>query len=379
MARSFTATAPVWKGIAVPVQSWRKPVLGMIAAWCHALSESRPRLYLLFASVAALAGYLWLLLFPWLVLAGVQGFLGAVSARPDAAWNEAFAWLVTGAGAGLVTYRLYRFRPALPAGDVIDHVTHPALFRLVADQSAHYRGIRIDRIVLTSDFGVDILRTPRFALPVQFTNTLLIGQPLLQCLSETQFQCALARRLGQFSMRYNRLENWLYQLRVIWPQYDGRAHVQDFGYQPVAWFFRLYAPVYRMISAPAARLDELAADRYAMELFTDEAVLDTITTLMVCHRYLREKYWPVVRRYAAKNNRVLEKLHAGMAPVLRAGLQPDSVNQWLVKTLTAEDQCGDPVPSLVRRIDNIGFSGTRMDALAVEPAAGVYLANLKLK
>lgn len=351
----------------------------MIGTWFHALSESRPRLYLLLAAAAALAGYLWLLLFPWLVLASVRGIHGALGASPSVAWNQVFAWLVTGSCAVLVCYRLYRFRPVLPAGDVLDRATHPALFRLVADQSAHYRGIRIDRILLSGDFRLDILRTPRCALPVRFTNTLVIGEPLLQCLSEARFQCALARRLGQFSMRYNRLENWLYQLRAVWPLYNDRVRAQGLGYQAVAWFFRLYAPVYRMITAPAARLDELAADRYAMELFHDEAVLDTITTLMVCHQYLREKYWPVVRRYAARNSRVLEKLHAGMASVLRAGLQPDSVNQWLVKTLAADDRCGDPVPSLVRRIDNLGFSTTRMDALATEPAAGVYLDNLKLK
>jgi len=112
-----------------------------------------------------------------------------------------------------------------------------------------------------------------------------------------------------------------------------------------------------------------------MELFSDEEVLDTITTQMVCQYYLREKFWPVVRKYAARNNRVLDRIHSGMASVLRAGLQADTVSHWLAKTLSAEDRCGDPVPSLAWRMDNIGFGNTRMDALTSEPAADVYLVK----
>ncbi|MGB5473529.1 MAG: hypothetical protein WBQ78_08630 [Gammaproteobacteria bacterium] len=375
MARSFTAADPAWKSLSMPALAWRKPFLQAVGAWSQSLSESHPRLYLLFAATSALAGYLWLLLFPWLVFASGHGLYEVVSSGSDMAWGRVFTWLVVGACSALVSYRLYRFRPALSAGNTLDSTTHSALFRLVADQSRHYRGTRIDHIVLSSDFGVDILKTLRFALPVRTTTTLVIGQPLLQCLSVTRFQCALARRLGQFSMRYNRLENWLYQLRGIWPQYCDLASMQGFGYQPVAWFYAVYAPVYNMIAAPAACLDELAADHYAMELFSDEEVLDTITTQMVCQYYLREKYWPVVRKYAARNSRVLDKIHSGMASVLRAGLQADTVGHWLAQTVSAEDRCGDTVPSLARRMDNIGFGGTRMDVLTSEPAAGVYLVK----
>jgi hypothetical protein len=374
MVRSFTAAAPVWKGMAVPVLAWRGHVLGAFAELSRSLALSRPRLYLLVAAVLALAGYAWLLLFPWLVFRSGQGLYAAIAGSHGIAWTALLFWTLAGAGAMLVCYRLYRLRFALPAGTALDRAKHPALFELVADLSRQYDGSRIDRIVLTGDFAIDIVRTPRFALPLGATHTLLIGRPLLQCLSEIQFRCALARRLGQFSMRYNLLENWLYRLRDVWPQYCRRVR-RDIGYQPVAWFFCVYAPLYRAVTAPAAELDELAADKYAMELFSDEEVLDTITTLMVCNHYLREKYWPVVRKYAARNRRLRERLHSGMATVLHAGLQDEAANTWLAKTLAAVERCGDPVPSLARRIDNIGFSATRMSPLAAQTAAAAYLGG----
>lgn len=357
------------------LSSWRRAVLAAVAAHSRSLALSHPRFYLLTAAAFALAGYAWLLLFPWLVIRSGQGVYAAIGSGLGVAWGGVLFWLATGAGAALVCYRLYGMRFALPAGTELDRAKHPVLFELVTDLSRQYSGTRIDRIVLTGDFGIDIVRTPRYALPVRATHTLLVGQPLMQCLSETQFQCALARRLGQFSMRYNRIGNWLYRLRSLWPQYCLKSRRQDVGYQPVAWFFCVYAPLYRAFSAPAACLDELAADKYAMELFTDEEVLDTITTLMVCSHYLREKYWPVVRKHAARNSRLRERLQADMAAMMRTGLQGESSGIWLAKTLSAPDRCGDPVPSLARRVDHIGFADTRMSVLASETAADVYLVR----
>jgi len=371
--RTFTIAGPVWKNLSTPVTAWRQSIAVVLARRCQLLADARPRGYLLCAGATALAGYLYLLMFPWLVLAGCRGIYAATSSAQGMAWIPLVIWLAVAACAGLTSYRLYRFRPALPAGSELDAATYPALWQLVAEQTRHYRSTGIDRIVLSGDFALEVRKTPRFALPLWSTTTLVVGLPLLQSLSESHFQCLLARRLGQFSKRYNWLENWLNQLREIWPQYCDHALEGGPGYQPVAWFFTVYAPFYRLLTAPAAQFDELAADRYAMELFTDEEVLDAIVTHAVCRRYLADKYWPVVRKYAAKNGRVLDRLHAGMAAVLRAGLQADTVHHWLTKTLSADDQPGDSVPALARRIDNIGFGKAGMGALAAGTAAGVYL------
>jgi hypothetical protein len=371
--RSLSITYPGWKGRSSSLASWQHSVREKACAHCRSLANTWPRAYLLLAGTVALSGYLWLLLFPWLVVDSGLEIQAAVTDDRGIDMLRVLLWLSVGAVATLASVRLYRFRPAVPAGKTVDDTTHPALLQLVAEQSRDYPGVRIDRVVLTADFALDIVKTPRHALPVTFTTTLLIGVPLLQVLSEQQFQCALARRLGQFSMRYNQLENWLYRLRGVWPQYCDPARRGGPGYQPLAWLFRLYVPVLHLVSAPAAQLDELAADDYAMELFSDEDVRDTIATLAVCQQYLETKYWPVLRRFAEKNERVLGPLRAGMAAVLRAGLQPGAVDHWLAETLRTEERCGDPVPSLARRLNNIGFGTAHMEPLASETAATIYL------
>jgi hypothetical protein len=69
----------------------------------------------------------------------------------------------------------------------------------------------------------------------------------------------------------------------------------------------------------------------------------------------------------------LGPLRAGMAAVLRAGLQAGTVEQCLTETLCTEEHCTNPVPSLERRLNNIGFGTARMEPLVSETAAKAYL------
>jgi hypothetical protein len=373
MIRSSVTAHSAWKIIAIPQTDWKKSILKVIGTQCQSLAVSHPRVYLLVAATFALAGYVYLLLFPWLVFRSGIGIYEALFNSQTLVWSHVLIWLAVAAFSILVSYRIFWFRPALPPGIVLDKNTAPLLFQLVADQVRHYHCTRIDRIVLSSDFELDIVKTPRCALPVWSSSTLVIGLPLIQCLSVSRFQCALARRLGQFSGRYNRLKNWLYQLRGIWPQYCEHEQGSVFGYQPVRWFFMTYAPIYKVITVPAVHLDELAADNYAMELFDNEEVLDAITTQMVCYRYLTDAYWPAMQKIAATGKKAVNNSHSGMVSVLRKVLQSDKVAHWLAKTVCAEVQWDDARPSLARRVENIGHTQARMSTNKSESAASVYI------
>ena len=352
---------------------WEHSLLQRFDTGIEYLAETCPRGYLLAASVLALAGYGWLLLFPWLVLAGISGAYEALTAQPAVAWSRLLIWSTVTAGSALVTWRMARYRPTLPAGVVLDREKAAALFDLVDELGRHYRHPKIDRVVIGEEFALELVKTPYCALPLWSMNTLVIGLPLIQGFSPTQFRCALARRLGQFSKRRNPLGNWLYQLRQVWPQYAIATSAADPGFQPVRWFFRFFGPLYERISLPAARLDELVADSYAMEVCSDEEMLDTISTDSVCRLYLEEKYWPTYRKLTARVREIMPKPHAGMASVLRAGLQGDRGQEWLMEAMEREPRVDDPMPSLAKRVENIGHRKPHMSGITPESAARVYL------
>jgi hypothetical protein len=352
---------------------WIRSLLQRSGTGVESLAETFPRGYLLATTVLAIAGYSWLLLFPWLVMAGISGAYEALTAQSAVDWSRLLICSTVTAGSALITWRMAQFRPALPAGVVLDREKATALFDLVDELARHYRRPGIDRVVIGVDFALELVKTPYCALPLWSMNTLVIGLPLIQSLSPTQFRCALARRLGQFSKRRNPLGNWLYQLRQVWPQYAIATNAADPGFQPVRWFFRVFAPLYERISRPAARLDELAADSYAMEVCSDQEMLDTISTETVCRLYLEEKYWPTYRKLTAHVREIMPKPHAGMASVLRVGLQGDRGQEWLMKAMEREPRVDDPMPSLAKRVENIGHRKPHMDGIAPESAATVYL------
>ena len=352
---------------------WRQSLLQRIGTGIETLSERYPHGYLVMTTTLALAGYGWLLLFPWLVLVGLSKGYEAVTGQPAIVWMHVLIWSAVTAGSALVTWRIARFRPALPAGSVLDRNKAPALFDLIDELAGHYRRPVIHRVVITEAFELELVKTPQWALPVWSVNSLIIGLPLIRSLSPVQFRCMLARRLGQFSKRYNPLENWLTQLRRIWPHYSTATGGAGPGLQPVRWFFSIFVPLYELVSLPVARLDELAADSYAMEVCSGEEVLDTITVETVSRCYLEEKYWPVYRQLSAPVREAMPKPHAGMATALRAGLKEGRGQQWLMQVLDQDPRWDVPMPSLARRIDNIGYLNTRIGEMAAVSAAVVYL------
>jgi len=129
-----------------------------------------------------------------------------------------------------------------------------------------------------------------------------------------------------------------------------------------------------VFSTVAARLDELQADTYAMELFCDEDVLDAVTTDAVYRLFLREAYWPAIRKLREQDEAAVTNTHARMSTVLHAGLQDGNIARWLEQAMSAEQRWDDPRPLLLRRIENIGHDRARMYTDKDEPAAEGYLA-----
>jgi len=282
--------------------------------------------------------------------------------------------LVISVISGLICYRCMQYKPVALVGLTLVEDKAPELFNLVEQIRSHYKRPKIHRIVITSDYQLDIVKTPYWALPVWSMNTLMIGLPALQCLSAKHFECLLARRFGQFSKRNNLITNWLYQLRAIWPQYHSSYSKQKTpGIEPLKWFFAVYAPLYASVSVHAARRDELNGDAYAMELYNDEVVREMITTDAVCRYYLENRYWPAVNKIAALQTKSQPSPHKKMAPAVLANLKAEKLNEIVNETVRTAPDPTDPLPALKDRIQSIGHDQPHMNEFRDPSAAAQYL------
>jgi len=215
-----------------------------------------------------------------------------------------------------------------------------------------------------------------WALPVWSTNTLVIGLPVMQCLSPEQFECMVARRIGQLSKRYNPVTNWLYQLPSVWQQYRVSYNQQKgIGIEPLKWFYSVYAPMYAMVSVYAARQDELNADTYAMELFNDKDVLEMITADALCRWYLHNQYWPAVAKIASIETKSLPAPHTKMSSAVRTIKNGEQLDKLIDNAYREQPLGSNAMPSLQDRISNIGHQKPRMKNDTIENAAMFYLGD----
>ena len=354
-------------------RGWKQSLLEGIGKRIEVMAELYPRAYLSLTTCLALTGFACLAMFPLLVTAGVAGMYSALVNAPAIAWSPLLVWALVAVFCGLVSYRIIRFRPLLPACVALERGQAPDQFGMVEDTAEQCGRTGVERIFITGGYQLDLVKTPRTAFPAWSSCSLVIGLPLMQCLSSEQFRCQLARRLGQSSKRTNPLLNWLFELRDVWPRYRSADALADPAFLPVHLLFSAFAPLYTVVSTPVARLDELQADRYAVELCGDEEVLETITTDAVNRLFLRERYWPAIRKLGARGAAVITKTNSGIERVLRAGLQDGNIEDWTRKAMAMEQQWNDPCPHLARRLDNIGHRHARMHVHSGESAAEDYL------
>jgi hypothetical protein len=357
-------------------KNWKESTLRFIGEQFRLLASQYPEIYLLAVYFIAFLGYAYLLLFPILFLLSSFALFKSLSSYQSLVFEQLLIQVLVLVISAVVTYGIIRFSPALPESTP-KRTRQPSsmLFNLVGDYVCHYRSAKIKRIVFTGDFELDIVKTPRWSLPIWPSTTLVIGIPVLQCFSVTRFQCALARRVGQFSRRSKWKGNLLNQLRDIWFLYSENSDHTSFGYEPIRWFFSVYAPIYRIISAPVARTDELAADTCAMELFSDDDVLDLITVQMACHRYLEEECLPVMRKMQISHSMTADSIAAGTASLICKLIHSDRMAQWISSAGSAESRLDDTLPCLEVRVQNIGHTQARMSMPEPESAASIYLAG----
>ncbi|MDT8453528.1 MAG: hypothetical protein RQ936_12560 [Gammaproteobacteria bacterium] len=334
------------------------------------------RLYTAFVSIVALLGYALVLLFPILVITAAINIYQILLIYEAIDWKTAAIWSVVLVLSALFSYRSLQIKATPPVGLTLAKDKVPDIFRLTQHFQSHFKRPTIHRVVITPNYEVDIVKVPKWALPVWSTNALIIGLPVLLCLSPKQFECLLASRIGQFSKRHNLITNWLYQLRAIWKQYAiayGKLKYPD-SYL-LKWFYAAYASFYNSVSVHTARRDKLYADSYAMELFTHEDVREMITAEMTYQLYLQKRFWPVINKMASAETKTPLTPYRNIASSIHTNVEDKKLTSLMHVALKSEPARKSPMPSLKQRLKNIGHDTPYMTEITEEAAANKYLGT----
>lgn len=347
----------------------------------YGFAQQYPNIYAALQVLAALVGYVYLILFPVLFLAGIWT-LGSYVVLEQASGSvmNFIGWtLITGISA-MVTIQLTKIKFFSTPGITLDAPMANKL-HLLLDKFADETTIPgIDRIVVTEQLSIDLVKTPTMAIPFWSSNTLVIGLPLMQCLTPEYFECAVIRKLLQYTKRRNWLIKWLHQLRNVWLLYMNVLSKNiTLGTLPLAIFFKLYAPLYRDLTTPVAHRNELDADLDTLQFVNDEDLLQTIEAVIVAKIYLDQQYWPKIRKSLKENQDIDIQPYSKLEEILKQGLTTKNTKRWLDSVFESESHRLKAIPSLRARMHNIGRARIRIPERIQQTAAQVYLEHDYLK
>ena len=330
------------------------------------------RSYLSFVFLFAITGYVLILVFPLLAYMASENTYKNLIDSQIINWQDTLIWFAIAMFAIMFCYRYLRYKPASPAGLTISAEKLPEIFKLVEKINQHFKRPAIHRIIISTHYELDIIKTPRWALPVWSNNTLVIGLPLLLCFSPQQFECMMGRRLGQFSKNHNIITNWLYQLRASWKQYAFSYGKQKYPDSMILkWLFSTYSFLYSALSIYVVRTEELNADSYAMELFNHEDIREMMTADAVYRHYLDTNFWPAVNKTALP----IVNPHRKLSSIIHKILQGDKLAVLTNKVFTTSPEWNSPYPSLQLRLEKIAHDTPYMPEQTDVTAASQYLGK----
>ena len=350
--------------------------LNKISQRIDALIVKFYRPYFVFICLLAILGYALVLLFPVLAISAISNIYTILIESETIAWELLAIWFVVLILASLFSYRISQIKVTPLVGLTAVEEKLPEIFKLVQEYQDHFKRPVIHRIVITKRYELDIIKVPKFPLPVWSMNTLVIGLPVLLSHTPKQFECMVARRMGQFSKQSNPVTNWVYQLRSVWRQYSfAFSKCKHPDCYLLKWLYGVYASLYTSASIHAARKDELNADSSAMELFTHDDVCKMITADATYQWFLQEHYWPAIDKVAATKTKTPLTPYQNITNAIRTNFKEDKIKSFTDKVFQAEVKSKSPFPSLLQRLENVAHDAPLLVENTGDVAASKYLGD----
>src|SRR5215469_1152256 len=255
-------------------------------------AQRSPRLYRWWILALAALGYAYLLV---LVVALLALLVASVyGLRTATAMLSVKLFFVVGALLLVVLRSLWvTLKP--PGGEPLVPRDAPAFFERLDQLSARLKAPRIHDVLITEDFNAAVCQMPRLGVFGWHRNYLLVGLPLMKCLTVLQLEAVLAHELGHLSRGHARVGNWIYRLRLVWQRLDEAfAAKPQRGAGVIRAFLRWYIPYFAGCSFPLARNNEFEADASSVQLTSPLAAAQALTNVSVLGSYLQQRYWPAI-------------------------------------------------------------------------------------
>jgi hypothetical protein len=347
------------------------------------LANASSWLYYTFLWLLAFIGVFFVLLFPFAALLSL-GWLAAFVYLVNPMTWQANDW---GLAAGLlasigytswVSYYLFKLQPELHAGKPLSADLFPVLSDRINELRTTYQSPEFQDIKLTTHFRIQLVRTPGNGFPTSFTNTLLIGLPVMTCMTPLQFKLLLARQIGHLSTKHRSYSRQLVHLRNAW---DGYAKIYAQSWKPetilLRLFFAWYAPFFHNSCIPAVRLEAFAKDKLMLEITPPERAAETVAVFEIKKRYLKTDFWQKLNEAAYASAKPPYLPYSAMPTITHKVLDCDSdyAQSCYEASINREVLNTSELPNLMKRLASLGHEDFIMPAPTNDTAAQHFLGE----
>jgi len=259
-----------------------------------------------------------------------------------------------------------------PQGLELRREQAPALFEALDAMRRRMKGPRFHHVLVNDALNAAVVQRPLFGLFGPPRNYLIVGLPLLECLSSDEALAVVAHEYGHLAGSHGRFAAFIYRLRNSW----GTVHAisqQWKGYAAgtlrrlVGW----YAPYFNAYTFVLARANEYQADAAAAELVGADVTARALKRVDVSCAHFGN-FMQQTFRQTAENPAPPEDLSARWATVAHQA-PLDDAQRWLRRALAMSGGVSDTHPPLRERLRALqgeeAYAAAQLPASVVGPAA----------
>ncbi len=250
----------------------------------------------------------------------------------------------------------------------------PKLMALIEELEQHFNTSQIDSILITDQFDISIHNTPHYCIPLQGQTSLQIGLPLMQIVSAAQFKALLARRIGQLSLVNNKITGRLSLFQDQLQQYLTTCQKSThWSLKPFFYLIRSYQKIFTGLAFYAIRMDELAADQYALDIVDDNDFSQTLSQTIIANHYLKNTFWVSMYKLQRQYPNKMIFPHANMAISFAQSVKTERSQQLIEQQFQMLNDFQSTTPLLRTRLNEMGYENYRLPEPFDATAAQVYL------
>ncbi len=253
-----------------------------------------------------------------------------------------------------------RFEP--PEGLALEEEDHPELHRLLRELGDLAGGVRFHQVTLDPEMNASVVQNPRLGVFGWYRAHLVIGLPLMEALPLDELKAVLAHEIGHLTRADGKTCAWLHRTRETWERVVERFSRNGF-FPLFGDFFHWFWPRFSSRVLVLSRFSELAADQFAAQAVSPQALASGLRRLAVLGKRAESEFWEPLDRAVDEGSDLPGDVMDRLSEVVRRPVEPEQAGAWLAEAMAVRTGSTDSHPRLAARLAALGMPEVPEDAL----------------